>query len=192
MISSSVTPFSSCPLNLSWHQGLVQWVGSSHQIRSDQISHPVVSDSLQPHESQHARPPCPSPTPGVHWDSYPSTDDQTVITQLSRPLSRDWACTIHVADHTLITWWSCTYHLDIMHWSRGWSYTVHVSDHALITWLIMQWSCSYHVLVPWVNMHWTRNWSCTDHVADHALNTWLIMHWSRDWSCTAHVAIMHC
>ena len=36
------------------------------QIRSDQISHSVVSDSLQPHESQHARPPCPSPTPGVH------------------------------------------------------------------------------------------------------------------------------
>ena len=33
---------------------------------SDQISHSVVSDSLQPHESQHARPPCPSPTPGVH------------------------------------------------------------------------------------------------------------------------------
>ena len=27
--------------------------------------------SLQPHESQHARPPCPLPTPGVHSDSYP-------------------------------------------------------------------------------------------------------------------------
>ena len=39
------------------------------QIRSDQISRSVVSNSLQPHESQHARPPCPSPTPGVHSDS---------------------------------------------------------------------------------------------------------------------------
>ena len=39
--------------------------------RSDQISHSVVSDPLQPHESQHARPPCPSPTPGVHADSRP-------------------------------------------------------------------------------------------------------------------------
>ena len=38
---------------------------------SNQISHSVVSDSLWPHESQHARPPCPSPTPGVHWDSCP-------------------------------------------------------------------------------------------------------------------------
>ena len=36
----------------------------NHQIRSDQISRSVVSDSLRPHESQHARPPCPSPIPG--------------------------------------------------------------------------------------------------------------------------------
>jgi len=40
---------------------------------SVQLSHSVVSDSLQPHESQHSRPPCPSPTPGVHSDSYPSS-----------------------------------------------------------------------------------------------------------------------
>ena len=33
----------------------------------------VMSDSLWPHESQHARPPCPSPTPGFHWDSRPSS-----------------------------------------------------------------------------------------------------------------------
>ena len=38
-----------------------------------QISHSVVSSSLRPHETQHARPPCPSPTPGVHWDSHPSS-----------------------------------------------------------------------------------------------------------------------
>ena len=40
---------------------------------SDQISRSVMSDSLQPHESQHSRPPCPSPTPGVHSDSHPSS-----------------------------------------------------------------------------------------------------------------------
>ena len=40
---------------------------------TDQISRSVVSDSLQPHEWQHARPPCPSPTPGVHSDSCPSS-----------------------------------------------------------------------------------------------------------------------
>ena len=38
---------------------------------SVQFSHSVVSDSLRPHEPQHARPPCPSPSPGVHSDSHP-------------------------------------------------------------------------------------------------------------------------
>ena len=40
---------------------------------SVQFSHSVVSDSLRPHESQQARPPCPSPTPGVHSDSCSSS-----------------------------------------------------------------------------------------------------------------------
>ena len=38
-----------------------------------QFSRSVVSDSLRPHESQHARPPCPSPTPGVYSNSCPSS-----------------------------------------------------------------------------------------------------------------------
>ena len=42
-------------------------------ISSVQFSHSVVSDSLRPHESQHARPPCSSPSPGVHSDSRPSS-----------------------------------------------------------------------------------------------------------------------
>ena len=42
-------------------------------ISSVQFSRSVVSDSLRPHESQHARPPCPSPTPGVRLDSCPSS-----------------------------------------------------------------------------------------------------------------------
>ena len=40
-------------------------------ISSVQFSRSVVSDSLRTHESQHARPPCPSSTPGVHSDSHP-------------------------------------------------------------------------------------------------------------------------
>ena len=38
---------------------------------SVQFGHSVVSNCLRPHESQHTRPPCPSPTPGVHSNSYP-------------------------------------------------------------------------------------------------------------------------
>ena len=40
---------------------------------SIQFSRSVMSDSLQPHESQHTRPPCPTTTPGVHSDSRPSS-----------------------------------------------------------------------------------------------------------------------
>ena len=40
---------------------------------SVQFSHSVLSNSLQPNELQHARPPCPSPTPRVHTDSFPLT-----------------------------------------------------------------------------------------------------------------------
>ena len=52
---------------------LVQFSRSvvSDSFSSVQFSCSVVSDSLRPHESQHPRPPCPSPTPGVHWDSRP-------------------------------------------------------------------------------------------------------------------------
>ena len=40
-------------------------------LHSIQFSCSVMSDSLQPHELHHTRPPCPSPTPGVHSDSCP-------------------------------------------------------------------------------------------------------------------------
>ena len=46
------------------HLKIMQYCKST--IRSDQISRSVMSDSLRPHESQHARPPCSSPTPRVH------------------------------------------------------------------------------------------------------------------------------
>ena len=44
---------------------------SSLVCMSVQYSHSVVSDYLRPHEPQHARPPCPSPTPGVHPNPCP-------------------------------------------------------------------------------------------------------------------------
>ena len=45
----------------------------SEQLSSVQFSRSVMSDSLWPHESQHARPPCPSQTPGVYSNSCPSS-----------------------------------------------------------------------------------------------------------------------
>ena len=45
-------------------------IRASSPISSVQFSHSVMSDSLRLHESQHARPPCPSPTPGAYSNSY--------------------------------------------------------------------------------------------------------------------------
>ena len=55
-------------------------------ISSVPFSHSVVSDSLRPHESQHARPPCASPTPGVHSDS----NDSIYISLLKMQANLQW------------------------------------------------------------------------------------------------------
>ena len=47
------------------------WMIPIYGHSSVQFSRSVVSDSLRSHESQHARPPCPSPTPGVYSNSCP-------------------------------------------------------------------------------------------------------------------------
>ena len=49
-------------------EALILWPPDA-SVSSVQFSCSVVSDSLRPHESQHASPPCPSPTSGVHSDS---------------------------------------------------------------------------------------------------------------------------
>ena len=53
---------SSVPLSFPWQE-------SGMNFSSVQFSRSVMSDSLWPHESQHTRPPCPSPTPRVHSNS---------------------------------------------------------------------------------------------------------------------------
>ena len=91
-ISSSVVPFSSClqsfpasgsfPMSWLFDQvaksayslpNLMKTAGWVPTCNSVQFSRSVMSDSLRPHESQHARPPCPSQTPGVYSNSCPSS-----------------------------------------------------------------------------------------------------------------------
>ena len=54
-----------------WHSRTEQESPWIPIFSSVQFSRSVVSDSLRPHELQHARPPCPSPTPGVHPNTCP-------------------------------------------------------------------------------------------------------------------------
>ena len=67
----------SCLIQMISICGYEFWLLSSRSnvvknfLSSVQFSGSVVSNSLRPHESQHARPPCPSPTPGVHPNPCP-------------------------------------------------------------------------------------------------------------------------
>ena len=58
-------------LKISHVDGSVFTLSIFNLYYSVQFSHSVVSDSFRPHELQHARPPCPSLTPGVHPNSCP-------------------------------------------------------------------------------------------------------------------------
>ena len=84
VMSDSLRPYGLQPAGYSVHGnspakntgvGCLAFIQGSSQVQfsSVQFSRSVVSDSLQPHELQHARLPCPSPTPGVHSNSCPSS-----------------------------------------------------------------------------------------------------------------------
>ena len=70
-LGSKITADGECSHEIKRHLLLGRKVMTN--LSSVQFSCSVVSNSLRPHESQHARPPCTSPTPGVHPDSCPSS-----------------------------------------------------------------------------------------------------------------------
>ena len=88
-------------------------------LGSVQFSRSVMSDSLRPHELQHARPPCPSPTPGVHSDSRPSSQwchpaiSSSVVPFLEDRISL--TCPVRGKDHLKSTWHSS---FDAHHWKK--------------------------------------------------------------------------
>ena len=65
----------SCLINMQTFLSHSEWyllLAPLYGVSSVEFSRSVVSDSLRPHESQHIRPPCPSPTPRVYSNSCPS------------------------------------------------------------------------------------------------------------------------
>ena len=80
--------------------------GSPKAFSSVQLSHSVMSNSLQPHRLQHARLPCPSPTPGAcsnscpsSWWCYPTTSSSVISFSClhSFPVSKSfkWFSSLH-------------------------------------------------------------------------------------------------
>ena len=61
------------PTQVSCVSRIGRWFFSTSSVQFSSVQLLVVSNSLRPHESQHARPPCPSPTPRVHPNSCPSS-----------------------------------------------------------------------------------------------------------------------
>ena len=74
---------------------------------SVQFSRSVVSDSLRPHESQHARPPCPSPTPGVYPTHVHQVSDAI---QPSHPLSSPSPPSPNLSQHQGLFQWTNSSH----------------------------------------------------------------------------------
>ena len=82
------------------------------------FSHPVISDSLQPHELQHTRPPCPSPSPRFAQVLIHCIDDAI---QPSHPLMPSSA--LNLSQHQgLFHWVSCSYQM-----TKIWSFSFSVS-----------------------------------------------------------------
>ena len=91
------------------------------QFSSVQFSHSVVSNSLQPHESQHARPPCPSPTPRVHSDLNVHWVSDAI--QPLHPLLSPSPPTLNLFQHQgLFKWVSFSHQM-----AKYWSFSFNIS-----------------------------------------------------------------
>ena len=93
---SSYCVWASCCGGFSCGPRALGHMGFSNRSTQAQFSRSVVSDSLQPHEPQHARPPCPSPISGVHPNPCPlsrwchPTISSSVVPFSSCPQAQQW------------------------------------------------------------------------------------------------------
>ena len=87
-------------------------------IISPQSSLVEVSNSLQPHERQHARPPCPSPTPGVTQNHVHCVSDAI---QPSHPLSSPSSPALNLSQHQGLFQWVSSLHQVAKYWSFSFS-----------------------------------------------------------------------
>ena len=91
-----------------------------NKVLSVQFSRSVVSDSLRPHKSQHARAPCPSPTPGVHLNSCP-------LSQWCHPAISSSVVPFSSCPQSLPAWVFSYESILRMRWSKCWSFSFSIS-----------------------------------------------------------------
>ena len=164
----------SLPYFVIWYKG-VNTIIKIVQFSSVAQSCPT----LRPHESQHARPPCPSPTPGVHSDSSPSSQ---------------WC---HPAiSSSVIPFSSCTQSLPAsvfsnesalhMRWPKYWSFSLSISpskEHPGLISFRMDWldllaiqgtlKSLLQSIMPPITL--LSTWQGTAYLLSS--NQWIIIHW---------------
>ena len=110
---------------LNWTELYKKFRGKFPALGISSVSCSVLSDSLQPHELQHARPPCPSPTPWVHPNPCHWVSDAI---QPSHPLSSLSSLALNLSQHQgLFKWVSCLHQVakvlefQLLHQSFQWT-----------------------------------------------------------------------
>ena len=135
---------------------------SSRWDDSVQFSRSVVSDSLRPHESQHARSPCPSPTPGVHSDSCPSS-------QWCHPAISSSVIPFSSCPESLPAWVFSNKSALHMRWPKYWSFSLSINPSKEYPGLIsfrMDWlglPIFYTSILPEPLGHWVFIQTCLSH-----------------------------
>ena len=129
---------------------LLHWQANS--FSSVQFSRSVMSDFLQPHGSQHARLPCPLPTPRVHSNSCPSSQwCHPVISSSVIPFSscpQSLPASVFSNESTLHT-----------RWPKYWSFSFSVSpsnEHPGLISFRMDWLDLLEVQVTLILYHWAQ------------------------------------
>ena len=135
---------------------------NKYHISSVQFSCSVVSNSLRPHESQHARPPCPSRTPRVHPDSRSSSQwchpaiSSSVVPFSSCPQSLPASESFPMSQ--LFTWGSQSTGVSALSFFNAWKWKVKVKSLSRIRLLATPWTAA-HQAPPSMGFSRQEYWS---------------------------------
>ena len=149
-------------------------------------------DSLQPHEPQHARPPCPSPTPGVHPNSCP-------LSWWCHPTISSSVVPFSSCPQSLPASWSFQMSQLCIRWPKYWSFNFNISPSSehpgLISFRMALCKCRRHRRCgfdPWVRkIPWRRKWQPTPVILSGKSNRQRSLVGYSPWGCKELDMIEH-